>query len=295
MQGAQLQQKPRQALLWHEVVNGSYWVFPLESGPENTHDYGDIARIFGEGVDRWIDNEGGVSVFCEEAWGQYAFVPCDHLRRSQVVFPEVKREPSPDPAELATSAPSKASIYLGTERIDALPPEHQVPFYREGLMQMKYLLQQALPIVQAHDNAHRMGYDDYHLSIDIRQALDLRKSLSRSLNVPTRDVDLIGLPIGLTSVEAWNKCIDVMIELNREYGITTKSHELLPGAVRRIVQFGKDAFDPLEAPEISQKTRGYRLLAKLFGEDGIKKFVNENSDYHRPWWLRCDVQDMDQK
>lgn len=66
-------------LLWSEIPNGSYWVVPVHDKVPGASNVPEMCRIVGEGDERWIDFEGGVSAF-NDTWEEFVFVPAERPR-----------------------------------------------------------------------------------------------------------------------------------------------------------------------------------------------------------------------
>lgn len=189
-----------------------------------------------------------------------------------------------------TKARIELGVQLGTEHIDALSLERQVVFYKECIIQMRQELKAVLPYLRKHDS--KLCYlDDGFISHDVERLMDLRKTLIRTLSFPSRTLADNNLPEGLTPDQLWNICLDLVLEMNRDYGITTGSTVKVPHAVLNVISFGRCATNPLEKIEPSPKTLLYRALEKVFGAKRLKGFVDRNSDLHRPRWMRRDVLD----
>lgn len=185
-------------------------------------------------------------------------------------------------AELALSAE------LGLGRVDALSPAEQAEFYKERVIQMRQAILQALPIVQEHDQ-EKAGYDEYNLSDDLAALSDLTASAYRSLQFPSRTLSENNLPEGLSPQAQWDACLDLVLHLNRGYGVTTNEMVKVKGAVDDLYNYGKVAHDPIRKPYKLPKTFFYRVMARLFGQERLSKFVNENCDVNSYRWLRKDV------
>jgi hypothetical protein len=99
------------------------------------------------------------------------------------------------------------------------------------------------------------------------------------------------LPDGLSDQELWKACLDLVLDMNRGWGVTTGTMEKVRHSLNNVFVFGNSAKDPLKAPKIQPKTSFYRFLAKIVGEKRLKAFVDRNSDLYRPRWLRSDVLD----
>jgi hypothetical protein len=179
---------------------------------------------------------------------------------------------------------------LGLGRVEALSPEEQVEFYRERVLQMRQVLIAAAPIVKEHDKIHA-GYDEYNLSDDIVALADLSKGSYRHLHLPSNSLADNHLPEGLTPQELWSACLDLVLHMNRGYGVTTNSLVKVPGAVSDIFNYGKVAHDPLRKPYVPPRSFVFRLIALVVGEKRLQKFVNRNSSIQAPRWLRTDVLD----
>jgi hypothetical protein len=177
---------------------------------------------------------------------------------------------------------------LPTEEIDLLPPERQAQIYRERLIQMTDLFAEIMPLARDRDFADLS--DDEPLSARIGHLVDLNKSVWRTLKLPSWHFHGANLPENLSKMDQWQACLDLVVEINREWGVHTRSEYEASTHIGDFWKGGKVARDPLE-PEIFQpKTFGFRVLAMIFGEARLQRFVNRNSQYYRPTW-RADVTD----
>lgn len=180
------------------------------------------------------------------------------------------------------------STNLSIDGIDQLPFEQQVTAYRERLIAMRQLMKEALPIVEAFD-ANR-DYDDPSLGPCMRQAIDLNKGVTRALWLPSWKLDAHNLPDDLSKEDLWSTCLDFVLEMNREYGVSTCSYEREDVARNVISSFGKTARDPLSKLGPVRHTRLFLFIARFVGAERLQKFVNRNSQYYRPFWM-ADVVD----
>jgi hypothetical protein len=155
---------------------------------------------------------------------------------------------------------------------------------------MRQILIEALPIVAEHDEKNS-PYDEYELSGDLRSLIDLTQGTYRSLHFPSRTLADNKLPDSLSPQELWSACLDLVLHLNRGYGVTTNEMFKVEGAVDDLFKYGKAAHDPITKPYMPPKSFLYRVLAKVIGKENLKKFVNHNCDVYSPRWFRKDVLD----
>jgi hypothetical protein len=187
-------------------------------------------------------------------------------------------------AQLALSAD------LGLVTVEKLGLAEQVEFYKERVLQMRQAIIAATPIVREHDNEHA-GYDEYNLSHDLLALTDLSKGTYRHLYLPSSNLAEANLPDGLTPQELWSGCLDLVLQMNRGYGVTTHSMVKMAGAVDDVFNYSKAAHDPIRKLYVPPKSFVFRLLAKLVGEVRLQKFVDRNTSLQAPRWLRTDVLD----
>lgn len=181
-------------------------------------------------------------------------------------------------------------VELMTEDIDKLPPERQAALYRERLLQIRRAVISSLPIVSAHDGARRKNQDDVWISHHLKRLVDLNEGIVRRLYLPSWTLSANGLSEDLSKEELWSACLDLVMEMNREYGVTTASSARASSAANNVFNFGKTAHDPMAKPEPVRHTLVFRVLAMIFGQERLQRFVNTNSQYYKSAW-HADVAD----
>lgn len=185
---------------------------------------------------------------------------------------------------------SQQDMPLKMAQIEKLSLEQQVIFYREATISLRDKLKSVLPILQAHDSKFCYLDDEGHESAGVKQLIDL-DSLVRHITFPSRNLEDHDLPEDMTKQDLWNLCMDLVLELNREYGISTASMVRQKHATLNVVNFGRMAKDPIgEIPKLP-KTRWFNRIAKIVGVQRLTDFVNRNSENYRSVWMKHDVLD----